>query len=72
MDCFDCIFTSMDDLAYLKQTFPLVSQFLASCSTCSKSTNNIKPNDNISTKCGKGIPLVWEKVLFYTEVKFSY
>ena len=38
-------------------------------STCSKSTNSMKPYGKISTEWAKVLYLVWEKVLFSTEVK---
>ena len=42
--------------------FCLVSWFLY-CSTCSKSTTNMKPNGNISMEWAKVLSFVWEKVL---------
>ena len=42
--------------------FCLVSWFLY-CSTCSKSTTNMKPNGNISIEWAKVLSFVWEKVL---------
>ena len=49
--------------------FWLVSWFLY-CSTCSKSVRSMKPNGNISMEWAKVLSFVWEKVLFYREVKF--
>ena len=46
--------------------------FLISCSIYSKSTKSMRPNGGISTEWAKVFSLVWEKVLFYTEAKFSY
>ena len=44
--------------------------FSFSCSTDSKSAKSMRPNGNISTEWAKGFSFVWEKVVFYTEVKF--
>ena len=73
MDCCDCIFISTNNLAYSIPIpmFSLVSWFLY-CSTCSKSTKSMKPNGNISMEWAKVLAFLWEKVLFWREVKFSY
>ena len=74
MDCFNCIFISTtNNLAYLTPIpmFSLVSWFLY-CNTCSKSTKSMKPNGNISMEWAKVLAFLWEKVLFWREVKFSY
>ena len=59
MDCFDYIFISTNNLVYLIPIlmFSLVHDFSISCSTCSKTTKSMR---------------FLGKVLFYTEVKFSY
>ena len=56
-------------LAYLIPIpmFSLFSRFFY-YSTCSKSTNSMKPNGNTSTEWAKVFSLVWEKVLLYGEV----
>ena len=47
--------------------FSLFSWFLY-CNTCSKSTQSMKPNGNISTEWAKVLSIVYEKLLFYREV----
>ena len=49
--------------------FSLVLRFFY-CSTCFKSAKSMKPNRNISMEWAKVLSFVWEKVLFYREVKF--
>ena len=73
MDYFDCIFIFTKKLAYLIPipVFSLVSRFVY-CSTCSKTAKSMKPNGNMSMEWAKVLSFVWEKVLFYREVKFSY
>ena len=71
MDCFDCIFIFTDDLAYLTPMYSLVSYFTISSSTCFKKMKSIK-NTNVSKEWAKVLSFVWEKVLPYTEVQFSY
>ena len=51
--------------------YSLVSYFTISSSTCFKKMKSIK-NTNVSKEWGKVLSFVWEKVLPYTEVKFSY
>ena len=47
--------------------FSLYSWFLY-CNTCSKSTKNRKPNENISTEWANVLSIIHEKLLFYREV----
>ena len=58
-DCFDYVFISTNNLVYLIPILmlSLVHDFSISCSTCSKSTKSMR---------------FLERVLFYTEVNFSY
>ena len=69
VDCFGCIFISTEDLAYFNQFSQWLHDFSISCSTCSKSTNSMKPNGNISTQWAKVLYFVWQKVLFHIEIK---
>ena len=70
MACFDCIFISMEDLAYFTLIFPpWFHDFSISYSTCTKSMKSMKSIGNISTEWAIVLYFVLEKALCYTQVK---